>query len=89
MSFLKDKIQSFGWDVKVSCKTMGSGMEFEIQHLPELKESILFVPHGNAILIYMNLPSNVSPYWVMSSILGKNYDRMLADFSFNIMDHRS
>ena len=86
MSQLKDKLANFDWDIKVAVKSMGGQLDTETKHMPELKERVLFVPKGNTILIYCSLPASVNPYLVMSSILGKGYEKMLDEFRFNIVD---
>lgn len=87
MSQFKDKLANFDWGVKVAVKSMGGGMDTESKYMPELKDKLLLVPSGHSILVYMSVPSSVNPYLVMSSILGKGYEKMLQDFSFRVMDH--
>lgn len=84
---MEDRLQNFNWDIKKAVKAMSLGLETETVHMPELKKNILFVPKGNALLVYMTLPSAYNPYLVMSSITGKGYNKMLEDFKFNIMDN--
>lgn len=86
MTTIKDKLATFDWDIKVPVKSMGGGLDTELKHMPELKDKVLFVQNGNTILIGMDLPASVSPYFVMSSILGKNYEKCLDDFAFDIID---
>lgn len=86
MTQIKDKLENFNWDIKVAVKSMGGQLDTKLEHMPELKDRILFVPKGNQVLIYTSLPGNVNPYLVMSSILGKGYEKMLQDFRFNVMD---
>ena len=87
MSQFKDKLANFDWGIKVATKSMGGGLDTETKYMPELKEKMLLVPHGHSILVYMSVPASVNPYLVMSSILGKGYEKMLQDFSFRVMDH--
>lgn len=86
MARLKDKLSMFDWGIKVATKGMGSGLETEVQSHPELKDKILFVQNGSNILCSMVLPANISPYLVLSSILGKSPDYCYANSLFNIMD---
>lgn len=86
MSAIKDKLSMFDWDIKVPVKSMGGGLETEVKHMPELKDKVLFVQNGKSILIGMDLPASVSPYFVMNSIMGKSYEKTLEDFSFDIID---
>ena len=39
MSQLKDRFSNFNWDIKVAVKAMG-GLDFEVNHIPELKEPV-------------------------------------------------
>lgn len=86
MSQLKDMLSNFDWSIKVAVKSMGGGLDFESKYMPEMKERLLIVPKGSDTLLYMSVPSYVSPYLVMSSITRKGYDKMLNDFQFRAMD---
>lgn len=86
MSQIKDKISMFDWDIKVAVKSMGGGLDTELKHMPELKTKVLFVQKGNSVLIGMDLPASISPYFVMNSIMGKSYEKALDDFSFDVID---
>lgn len=86
MTKIKEAMSNFDWMIKVAAKTKG-GFDIETVHMPELKGRILFVPKGQKVLVFMSLPSHVTPYLVMGSILGKGYNAMLDDFRFNILDH--
>ena len=89
MSRIKDRLSNFEWDIKVPIKSMGGQLDTEIKHMPELKEKVLFAQAGNRIMIGMDLPAHISPYMVMSSILGKPYEKMLEDFAFDVVDQYS
>nr|DAY17825.1 MAG TPA: hypothetical protein [Caudoviricetes sp.] len=87
MSEIKDRLSLFDWDIYMAMKSRSLAMEFEKFHMPELKDKILFTPSGNKILIFMELPMDVNPYLVMSSILNKQFPQMMNDFRFDIYDH--
>lgn len=85
MSRVKDKLSNFDWGVKVAVKGMGD-LETEVRAMPELKDKCLFVQNGAKLSVAMVLPANVSPYLVMSSIMGKSLSNMYADCLFRVVD---
>lgn len=86
MSFLRDRLAIFDWDVQVAIKGMGTGLMTEKKYMPELKERISFSQKNEDILVTMTLPRNVNPYLVLSSILKKNLQWSLENSRFSVMD---
>jgi hypothetical protein len=66
---ITERFNNFDWQVKIVSKG-AQGPEVTKKYMPELKDKILFVPHGSEVYCFMNLPITVSPYYVLSSILG-------------------
>lgn len=86
MSQIKDKLSMFNWDIKIPLKSMGTQLDTKVEHMPELKDSILLTQSSNGVLIYMSLKNTISPYMVMASILNKGYQSILNDFRFDSFD---
>lgn len=87
MSQVKDRMSAFNWDIKVATKAMGGDLELEKKYMPELKDRILFVQHGETLLCYMDLPMVINPHLVIASIFNRPYRWALENFRFNTMDH--
>ena len=86
VDFLKEKIANTNWTVRIADKAMGTTLTTSNKYMPELKDKMLSVPYKNGTLVYLVLPSYVSPYLLLSSVTKRSYRNCIQDCIYQITD---